>query len=163
MRSSLKKHGPKLLLLPLSSNSHGFGDDLPVIAGIPKVKYCYLSMFIVQIQILILGKTNSAIELMGDLSRFFVGGATPGFGHGRFFSSRKAGMQGLLSKLVADTAPAKLRGTGFGIFNLVRGGALLLASVIAGALWSSLGPSVTFLAGAAFAAMAAIGCAPFVL
>jgi MFS family permease len=65
--------------------------------------------------------------------------------------------QGLLSKLVADTVPAELRGTGFGIFNLVSGGALLLASVIAGALWSSLGPSVTFLAGAAFAAMAAIG------
>jgi MFS family permease len=65
--------------------------------------------------------------------------------------------QGLLSKLVADTAPAELRGTGFGIFNLVSGGALLLASVIAGALWSLLGPSVTFLAGAVFAAMAVIG------
>jgi MFS family permease len=65
--------------------------------------------------------------------------------------------QGLFSKLVADTAPAGLRGTGFGIFNLVSGGALLLASVIAGALWSSLGPSVTFLAGAVFAAIAVIG------
>jgi len=65
--------------------------------------------------------------------------------------------QGLLSKLVADTAPAELCGTGFGIFNLVSGGALLLASVIAGSLWSSLGASATFLAGAAFAAVAAIG------
>jgi MFS family permease len=65
--------------------------------------------------------------------------------------------QGLLSKLVADTVPASLVGTGFGIFNLVSGGALLLASVIAGALWGSLGPSATFLAGAVFAAVAAIG------
>lgn len=65
--------------------------------------------------------------------------------------------QGLLSKLVADSVPSTLVGTGFGIFNLVSGGALLLASVIAGALWSSLGPSATFLAGAAFAAAAAIG------
>jgi MFS family permease len=65
--------------------------------------------------------------------------------------------QGLLSKLVADTAPADLVGTGFGIFNVVSGGALLLASVIAGALWSSFGASATFLAGAAFAAVAAIG------
>ena len=65
--------------------------------------------------------------------------------------------QGLLSKLVADRVPASLVGTGFGIFNLVNGGALLLASVIAGTLWSSLGPSATFLAGAAFAAAAAIG------
>jgi len=65
--------------------------------------------------------------------------------------------QGLLSKLVADTAPAALRGTAFGIFNLVSGGALLLASVIAGALWSAFGASATFLAGAAFGTVAAIG------
>ncbi|HEX7970687.1 MAG TPA: MFS transporter [Thiobacillus sp.] len=65
--------------------------------------------------------------------------------------------QGLLSKRVADTAPAELRGTAFGIFNLVSGGALLLASVIAGALWSAFGASATFLAGAAFATVAAVG------
>jgi len=63
----------------------------------------------------------------------------------------------LLAKLVADTAPADLRGTAFGIFNLVSGGALLLASVIAGSLWTLFGPSATFIAGAAFAALAAIG------
>jgi predicted phage tail protein len=65
--------------------------------------------------------------------------------------------QGLLSKLVADTAPARLRGTGFGIFNLVGGGALLMASVIAGVLWSTLGPSAAFLAGAGFSLLAGIG------
>ena len=65
--------------------------------------------------------------------------------------------QGLFSKLVADTAPADLRGTAFGVFNLVTGGSVLLANVIAGELWSALGPSATFLAGAAFATIAAIG------
>jgi MFS family permease len=65
--------------------------------------------------------------------------------------------QGLLAKLVADTAPARLRGTAFGIFNLVSGVALLLASVIAGALWSVFGASATFLAGAAFATVTALG------
>ncbi len=65
--------------------------------------------------------------------------------------------QGLLSKLVADAAPVTLRGTAFGIFNLVSGGALLLASVIAGELWSAFGAPATFLAGAAFAALAALG------
>jgi len=65
--------------------------------------------------------------------------------------------QGLLSKLVADTAPDELRGTAFGMFNLASGGALLLASVIAGGLWSALGPSATFIAGAGFAAIAAVG------
>lgn len=65
--------------------------------------------------------------------------------------------QGLLSKLVADTAPVELRGTAFGIFNLISGGALLLASVIAGTLWSSYGAAVTFYVGAGFAALAASG------
>ena len=65
--------------------------------------------------------------------------------------------QGLMSKLVADTAPARLRGTAFGLFNLVSGLSLLLASLIAGALWARLGPVATFLAGGAFAAVAAAG------
>jgi len=65
--------------------------------------------------------------------------------------------QGLLSKLVADTAPSELRGTAFGIFNLVSGGALLLASLIAGALWSVFGAPATFLAGMAFAVVSLIG------
>jgi MFS family permease len=65
--------------------------------------------------------------------------------------------QGLLSKLIADTAPAELRGTAFGVFNLVSGGALLLASVIAGELWSRCGAPVAFFAGAAFAAAAGLG------
>jgi MFS family permease len=65
--------------------------------------------------------------------------------------------QGLLSKLVADIAPTELLGTGFGLFNLVSGAALLLASVIAGSLWSAFGASSTFLAGAVFAAVAAVG------
>jgi MFS family permease len=65
--------------------------------------------------------------------------------------------QGLLSALVAETAPAELRGTAFGIFNLFSGGALLLASGIAGALWTAFGASATFLAGAFFAAAATVG------
>jgi hypothetical protein len=65
--------------------------------------------------------------------------------------------QGLLAKLVADTAPAGLVGTGFGIFNLASGVALLLASVIAGALWTVFGAAATFLAGAGFAAAAVLG------
>ena len=65
--------------------------------------------------------------------------------------------QGLLSKLVADTAPCELRGTAFGMFNLVSGGMLLLASVIAGTLWSRYGAPATFIAGASFAVLSAVG------
>jgi MFS family permease len=58
--------------------------------------------------------------------------------------------QGLLSALVADTAPDDLRGTAFGLFNLVTGLALLVASALAGWLWSAFGSTATFTAGAAF-------------
>jgi len=64
--------------------------------------------------------------------------------------------QGALSTLVADTAPADLRGTAFGVFNLVSGLVLLAASVIAGALWSVAGPQETFIAGAGFAGLALV-------
>ncbi|MND38603.1 Inner membrane transport protein YajR [compost metagenome] len=67
--------------------------------------------------------------------------------------------QGLLARLIADAAPAELRGTAFGMFNLVTGLALLAASVIAGVLWDMIGPQATFLAGAGFAALTIIGLA----
>ena len=62
--------------------------------------------------------------------------------------------QGLLARMVADTAPADLRGTAYGFFNLVGGVALLAASVLAGLLWDSYGAAQTFVAGAAFGALA---------
>jgi MFS family permease len=65
--------------------------------------------------------------------------------------------QGLLSTLVADAAPAQLRGTAFGVFHLVSGVALLAASLIAGALWDAYGAAWTFYAGAAFTAVALAG------
>src|ERR1700687_633083 len=65
--------------------------------------------------------------------------------------------QGVLAALVAETAPADLRGTAFGLFNLVNGIALLIASALAGWLWDSFGPAQTFYVGAGFAALAWIG------
>jgi MFS family permease len=62
--------------------------------------------------------------------------------------------QGLLAALVAAQAPADLRGTAFGVFNLASGLALLLASGLAGWLWDRFGSGATFGAGAAIAAIA---------
>jgi MFS family permease len=62
--------------------------------------------------------------------------------------------QGVLSALVADSAPDHLRGTAFGIFNLINGIALLFASLIAGVLWQMLSASTTFYAGATIAGLA---------
>ncbi len=58
--------------------------------------------------------------------------------------------QGLLATMIAVVAPADLRGTAYGFFNLVGGIALLVASVIAGGLWEACGPTCTFYAGAGF-------------
>ncbi len=60
--------------------------------------------------------------------------------------------EGLLAALTA-AAPPTLRGTAFGIMNLVRGLAMLLASAVAGALWQFAGAKTTFLAGAIFSVM----------
>jgi MFS family permease len=65
--------------------------------------------------------------------------------------------QGLLATMVADTTPADLRGTAYGCFNLVSGLAMLLASVLAGLVWDSLGAPFTFYAGALFCVLTIIG------
>ena len=65
--------------------------------------------------------------------------------------------QGVLAALVAASAPADLRGTAFGLFNVVSGAALLIASALAGWLWDFFGPPTTFYVGAAFAAIAWMG------
>lgn len=65
--------------------------------------------------------------------------------------------QGLLATMVAQAAPADLRGTAYGLFNLVSGIAMLLASVLAGLLWDRFGASWTFYAGALFCLVALAG------
>ncbi len=69
--------------------------------------------------------------------------------------------QGVFAKLVADAAPDRLRASAFGIFNLSTGGALLIASSVAGLAWDRLGSEATFLIGAGFAAFA--GASAFLL
>jgi MFS family permease len=65
--------------------------------------------------------------------------------------------QGLFAALVADTCPDRLRGTGFGLFSLASGLAILFASVIAGLLWDHYGAAATFLCGAGFALLTFLG------
>ena len=62
--------------------------------------------------------------------------------------------KGVLAALVADNAPERLRGTAFGLFNLVSGISLLLASAGAGLLWDGLGPQAPFYASAVIAGLA---------
>ncbi len=80
-----------------------------------------------------------------------VGGALAG---AALWGLHLAFTQGLLATLIADCAPAELRGTAFGVFNLATGAALLAASVLAGRLWDTVGARGTFLAGALLTAVA---------
>jgi len=65
--------------------------------------------------------------------------------------------QGTFAALIADSAPANLRGTAFGLFNLLTGAALLAASVVAGLLWDGAGFQATFLVGAGLAGATLLG------
>jgi MFS family permease len=95
-----------------------------------------------------------ALLLLADLV-LAIGGSVAGVTLGAALWGLHMGLtQGLLATLVADTAPGELRGTAFGMFNLVTGLAMLAASVIAGGLWDAVGPQGTFFAGAVFTAAA---------
>jgi MFS family permease len=95
--------------------------------------------------------------LLADLVLAF-GASLPSIAVGVALWGLHMGMtQGLLAAIVAEAAPADLRGTAFGLFNLVSGIAMLIASVVAGALWVDLSPAATFLVGAALCVLALAG------
>ncbi len=103
---------------------------------------------------------GAALLLLADLILAFASDVA-GLGIGVLLWGLHMGFtQGLFAMLVAEAAPPELRGTAFGMFNLITGLALLAASLIAGALWDVAGPEGTFLAGAAFALLTVVGLLP---
>ncbi len=99
------------------------------------------------LSLVVLALSHGVLAICATLPAVFLGVALWGLHMGL--------SQGLLSAAVADTIPAHLRGTGFGVFNLSSGLAVLAANTIAGALWAGIGPGATFGLGAA-AALAAL-------
>ena len=94
--------------------------------------------------------------IAADLVLALVSGLAGAFAGIALWGLHMALTQGLMAKLVADQAPAELRGSAFGLFNLATGIALLAASVVAGLLWDKIGANATFFAGASIAAAALI-------
>lgn len=100
--------------------------------------------------------------LVSGLLALVIADLTLAYGHGPLAAMFGAAIwgvhmgltQGLLSRLVADHSPAALRGTAFGVMSLVTAVALLIASAVAGALWTLLGATATFVAGAGLAMLA---------
>jgi MFS family permease len=97
-----------------------------------------------------------ACLILADLTFAFTTGLSGAFGGICLWGLHMALTQGLLAKMVADKAPPRLRGSAYGLFNLATGASLLAASVGAGLLWDVYGPDTTFIAGAGFAAAAAV-------
>ena len=108
---------------------------------ISRTKLLVVGMGLLILADLVLAQSSSAITMMLGVALW---GLHMGFS------------QGILASLVADKAPGKLKGTAFGIFNLVSGVCMLIASVLAGWLWQSIGSDSTFVVGALIASTALI-------
>lgn len=103
-----------------------------------------------------------AMLIGADLVLSFAGNVALVLAGVAFWGLHMGLTQGLLSALVADVAPVSLRGTAFGLFNLVSGVALLAGSILAGVLWDTFSPAATFLAGAGLTALTLITAAPLI-
>jgi MFS family permease len=99
----------------------------------------------------LLGGSLVVLAMADVLLAWGGAGIWPGIG---LWGLHMAMSQGLLSAMVAGVAPSTLRGSAFGIFNLVSGLTLLLASVLAGLLWDHWGAPAPFVAGALWCGLA---------
>ena len=99
--------------------------------------------------LIVLIAADVALAMLPGISGAFVGIALWGL--------HMAVTQGLFAKLIADRSPPEVRGSAYGIFNLVTGLALLAAIVIAGVVWDAHGAATIFLVGTGFAGVALAG------
>jgi len=65
-------------------------------------------------------------------------------------------VEGTERALVADFAPSSQQGMAFGVYNAVAGIGALIASVVFGSIWTTLGASIAFASGAALALVATV-------
>jgi len=97
----------------------------------------------------LLAVSHAVLASAGSIALVFVGAS--------LFGLHLALTQGLLAALVADLAPADLRGTAFGLFHLVSGIAMV-GTLAAGFLWDVWSSSAMFwiAAGVTVAGIAAL-------
>jgi len=88
----------------------------------------------------VLALSHLVFAAAGSSALVFVGAALWGLHVGM--------TQGVFSALVADHAPAELRGTAFGVFNLAAGLAILAGSWGIGLIWDAAGPATAFVIAA---------------
>jgi MFS family permease len=71
-------------------------------------------------------------------------------------------VEGVARSFVADLVPEEKRGTAYGLYHGVIGIALVVASIIAGWLWDTIGPASPFFLGAALSLVAVLGIMIFI-
>jgi MFS family permease len=96
------------------------------------------------------------VLVAGDLILAYGHGLAAAFAGIALWGVHLALTQGILSRMIADHAPPRLRGSAFGLFNLATGVALLAASLAAGLLWDAFGSRATFVAAAGWAMVAGL-------
>ncbi len=138
--------GLELWQLPLL---WAFFNGVKAAAGVPGGA---LADRIGHVRAIVLGWAVYAIAYVG-----FALVSTPGqlWGLFAFYAVFYALTEGAERALVADLAPAHLRGKAFGAFHASVGLTALPASVLFGVLWKVLGPRAAFLIGACVAVAAA--------
>jgi MFS family permease len=81
------------------------------------------------------------VMALADTSKWVIAGAM-------IWGVYRATTRGLLLAMVADLAPARLRGTAYGLFHLLNGVALLVANGLGGWLWQAYGAELMYTIGA---------------
>jgi MFS family permease len=105
--------------------------------------------FMLVIGLLLLLLADISLALADGLLLVYVGSVLWGL--------HMAFTQGIFAAWVADSCEARVRGTAFGLYGLVTGVMVILASVIAGVLWEVHGAAMTFYAGAGLSVLTLIG------
>jgi len=72
------------------------------------------------------------------------------------YGAYNALISGAERAFVAENAPEHMRGTVLGLYGMLQGIGLLLASMIAGVLWDTLGSGAPFLLGGALGLVSAV-------
>ena len=100
----------------------------------------------------LLAASHAVLASAGSIALVFAGAV--------LFGLHLALTQGLLAALVADLAPADLRGTAFGIFHLVLGIAMV-GTLAAGFLWDAWSSSAMFWIAAIVTVAGLVALLPF--
>jgi MFS family permease len=106
-------------------------------------RYGRRALFVVGVLVLVLA--DGVLALATGPVGVFAGAALWGLHLGM--------TQGVLSAMIVDASGAQRRGTAFGVYGLASGVGLLVASVVAGAVWDGWGGQSTFALGGVLAVL----------